>query len=91
MYLYTDTHRLLHCPFVTDRYRFLPSGLEFDLYFRSPERASDLRVTLFQPVGLLHVIRLASIDPKQVRVARRRWLGLFRLRLHLCSTFRSFS
>ncbi|XP_069998506.1 chondroitin sulfate N-acetylgalactosaminyltransferase 2 [Penaeus vannamei] len=66
MYLYTDTHRLLHCPFVTDRYRFLPSGLEFDLYFRSPERASDLRVTLFQPVGLLHVIRLASIDPKQV-------------------------
>ncbi|ROT73284.1 hypothetical protein C7M84_008283 [Penaeus vannamei] len=52
--------------FLHGRYRFLPSGLEFDLYFRSPERASDLRVTLFQPVGLLHVIRLASIDPKQV-------------------------
>ncbi|XP_042890019.1 chondroitin sulfate N-acetylgalactosaminyltransferase 2-like isoform X2 [Penaeus japonicus] len=52
--------------FLHGRYRFLPSGLEFDFYFRSPDRALDLRVTLFQPVGLLHVVRLTNIDPKQV-------------------------
>ncbi|KAG7153702.1 chondroitin sulfate N-acetylgalactosaminyltransferase 2-like [Homarus americanus] len=50
---------------INTRYRWVSTGLEFDLVLNRPEWSrGDLRVTLFQPLGQPHIVRFLAYDPQ---------------------------
>ncbi|XP_042878818.1 chondroitin sulfate N-acetylgalactosaminyltransferase 1-like isoform X3 [Penaeus japonicus] len=48
--------------FVNGRYRWLPTGAEFDLYFEDPSAGVSSRITLYQKLEVTKVINSFTVD-----------------------------